>query len=284
VPVDEWINQLFSVYSSVYKTKTLSGNSGYRFYRCLEEEAKCANRSRNLRNIFMAEIQVIFFDVGGTLFEVNGSVGEIYSRFARSYCIDRDPDALTASFSRSFREQPPLAFPAGTTEVELHRLERDWWRRLVLDVVSDFPRFDEFFREVYEFFRRREAWVMFDDVIPTLTALKDLGMQLAIISNYDSRLDDLLRAFEIESYFDGVHISSRLGAAKPDREIFRAALRRHRVEPQRALHAGDSLKEDAEGASLAGMYGVLLDRTRSSGMNDGLIRISRLEELIGIVE
>jgi putative hydrolase of the HAD superfamily len=229
----------------------------------------------------MNEIQVVFFDVGGTLVELNSSVGDIYGRFARRYGIDRDPVAMTDAFSRSFREQLPLAFPRGTPEDELHGLERDWWRRLLLEVVPGFPEFDDFFSEVYEFFRGREAWRLFDDAIPVLAELKNRGLRLAIISNYDSRIDDLLRDFEIERFFDGVHVSSRSGAAKPDREIFLSALRYHQVEPQRALHVGDSLREDFEGASAVGMRAVLLDRNRSFGLNDGLIRISSLDELIG---
>jgi putative hydrolase of the HAD superfamily len=229
----------------------------------------------------MDEIQVVFFDVGGTLVESNGSVGEIYGRFARRYGIDQDPVVMTDAFSRSFREQPPLAFPRGTPEDELHGLERDWWRRLVLEVVPGFPQFDAFFSEVYEFFRGREGWRLFDDVIPTLAELKDRGLRLAVISNYDSRIDDLLRDFEIERFFDGVHISSRAGAAKPDRDIFLSALRYHQVEPGKAIHVGDSLRADIEGASAVGMQAVLIDRTQSFALNHELIRISRLEELTG---
>jgi putative hydrolase of the HAD superfamily len=229
----------------------------------------------------MDEIQVVFFDVGGTLVEVNSSVGEIYGRFARRYGIDRDPVAMTDAFSRSFREQPPLAFPRGTPEDELQRLERDWWRRVVMEVIPWFPEFDAFFNEVYEFFRGREAWRLFDDVIPTLAELKNRGLRLAIISNYDSRIDDLLRVFEIEHFFDGVHVSSRIGAAKPDGDIFLSALRYQRVEPQRALHVGDSLREDVEGALAVGIRAVLLDRNQSYASNSELIRIRYLEELIG---
>ncbi len=223
---------------------------------------------------------MVFFDVAGTLVELNGSVGEIYGRFARRYGIDRDPFVMSDAFSRSFREQPPLAFPPETSEDELHMHERGWWRRVVLDVVPEFPQFDAFFNEVYEFFRGREAWRLFDEVIPTLAELKNRGLRLAIISNYDSRIDDLLRDFEIEHYFDGVHISTRIGAAKPDRDIFLSALRYHQVEPRSALHVGDSLREDYEGASAAGIRAVLLDRTRSSGLNHHPDRITRLDQLI----
>ena len=230
----------------------------------------------------MNKVQIVFFDAGGTLFEVKGSVGEIYGRFARRYGVERDPLALTDAFSHSFRSQPPLAFPPGTSAAELDLLEREWWRQVVLASVSYFPGFDQYFNEVYEFFKSREAWVLFDDVIPTLTALKERGLQLAIISNYDSRIDDLLRAFEIESFFAGVHVSSRAGAAKPDVAIFRAALSYHQFEPGEALHVGDSLRDDIEGAAAAGIRAVLLDRSRRYSRHEGLLRIDSLDALVKI--
>jgi putative hydrolase of the HAD superfamily len=208
-----------------------------------------------------AEIQVVSFDVVGTLMEVKGSIGDIYSKFARRYGVHARADDLKEAFSRSFRCQPPLAFQPGTPEAELHRLERDWWRSLVRDVfvAYEFPQFNDFFIELFELFRSKEAWQLFDDVIPALTALRDRGLRLAVISNFDSRLDDLLLAFEIDHFFDGTYISSRIGVAKPDRRIFLAALKGE--EPRNALHIGDSLREDVEGASTAGMRAVLLDRS-----------------------
>ncbi len=208
-----------------------------------------------------AEIQVVFFDVAGTLLDVKGSVGDIYSTIARRYGVRARADDLKEAFALSFRCQPPLAFPPGTPEAELHMMERGWWHSLVRDVfvAYEFPQFKDFFLEVFEFFRSKEAWQLFDDVIPALTALRDHGLRLAVISNFDSRLDDLLRAFEIDHFFDGTYISSRIGAAKPDRRIFLAALKGE--EPRNALHIGDSLREDLEGASAAGMRAMLLDRS-----------------------
>src|SRR5436190_671965 len=82
--------------------------------------------------------------------------------------------------------------------------EREWWRRLVwkvFDACGPFPRFDDFFTEVFELFRGREGWQLYEDVEPTLSALKAQGWRLGVISNFDSRLDDLLRAFGLEHYF-----------------------------------------------------------------------------------
>src|SRR5262245_3525732 len=140
------------------------------------------------------KIQVVFFDASGTLFDVRGSVGEIYSRRAERYGISADPVIIHKNFLRAFRRQPPLAFPPETPDYELRRLEFNWWYRLAREVFAeiDFPDFDRFFSDVFEYFRGDDAWYVFDDVVPALNGLKDRGLRLAVISNFDSRLDDIL--------------------------------------------------------------------------------------------
>src|SRR5262249_6594827 len=167
----------------------------------------------------MYKLKVIFFDAVGTLIETRGSVGDIYSRVASEFGFEAEPSVLQQNFARSFRQQPPLAFPPGTPDAELAELEKGWWRNLVNAVFADlgsFPRFDEFFDDVFERFRGREFWRVYDDVEPALTALKQRGIQLGVISNFDSRLYDVLRACALDRFFDSVNISTRVGAAKPD--------------------------------------------------------------------
>lgn len=207
--------------------------------------------------------EVIFFDAAGTLIEVRGSAGEIYSRVAREFGFEADPAALQQNFARAFRLQPPMAFPAGTSEARLRELEKDWWRNLVRDVfagLEEFPRFDEFFDDLFERFRGSEFWRVYDDVEPALRELKRRGLKLGVISNFDSRLYDVLRACRLDHFFDSIHISTRVGAAKPAPAIFQAALSHYGIEPGQVWHVGDSLREDVEGARAAGLRAFLVDR------------------------
>lgn len=212
-----------------------------------------------------AKPKLIFFDAAGTLFEVRGSVGEIYASWAQRYGVSLEPATLQQRFAQSFRVQPPLAFQGYASEAELKQLEFVWWQRLVRQVFAgvDFPRFTEFFAAVFEFFRHREAWQLFEDVVPTLAELQARGVQLAVLSNFDTRLDDLLADLGLARYFAGVHLSSRIGAAKPDARIFQAALLHHGLQPQEAWHFGDSWREDVEGAEAVGLRAYLLDRDNS---------------------
>ena len=234
-----------------------------------------------------SDVRVIFFDAVGTLIETSFCVGGIYSSVAREFGFEADPRILQLNFERSFRRQPPLAFPAGTPDVALIELEKDWWRNLVRAVFADlgsFPRFDQFFDEIFERFRGRELWRVYDDVAPTLTELKRLGLKLGVISNFDSRLYDLLRACRLDHFFDSVHISTRVGAAKPDPAIFRAAVNHYAVEARRAWHVGDSLREDVEGAMAAGVNAILLDRNDRFAENAPAPRITSLNQLVTLFE
>ncbi len=233
------------------------------------------------------QIKAVFFDAVGTLIETRGSVGEIYGRVAREFGFEAEPRILRQNFESSFRRQPPLAFPAGTPEAALIELEKGWWRNLVravFDGLGPFPRFEEFFDEIFERFRGREFWRVYSDVAPALAELKRRGLKLGVISNFDSRLYDALMACELDRFFDSVHVSTRAGAAKPDPAIFQAALNYHAVEAPQSWHVGDSLREDVEGAMAAGVNAVLLDRDDRFAENVPSTRITNLEQVVILLE
>jgi putative hydrolase of the HAD superfamily len=221
--------------------------------------------------------KMIFFDAAGTLIEVRGSVGEVYASWAQRYGVTLAPAALQQRFAQAFRVQPPLAFHGFASEAELQRLEFAWWQRLVEQVFAEveFPRFAEFFAAVFEYFRRAEAWRLYADVLPTLAELQTRGVQLAVLSNFDTRLEDLLNGLGISHYFAGVHLSSRLGVAKPDVRIFQAALQQHGLQPHEAWHVGDSWREDWQGANNAGLKAWLIDRAEATAE----VECTRLESL-----
>ncbi len=233
------------------------------------------------------QVKVIFFDVVGTLIETRYCVGEIYSSVARGHGFEAEPRIVQRNFERSFRRQPPLAFPVGTPETALIELEKGWWRdlvRAVFDGLDPFPRFEEFFDEVFERFRGHEFWRVYDDVTPALTELKGRGLKLGVISNFDSRLYDVLRACRLDHFFDSVHISTRAGAAKPDAAIFQVALNHYAIEARQAWYVGDNLREDVEGAMAAGVNAALLDRDNRFAENAPALRITSLEQIGALLD
>lgn len=210
-------------------------------------------------------IRVVFFDAAETLFHVNGSVAEIYLEHAVRFGFVKTGGSLEAirqAFNRAFREAPPPVF-AVTEPAQLKQSERLWWFDIVHNVfyrVGMFDRFDDFFDDVFAAFEDPACWRLFPETVATLEQLKAQEIELGIVSNFDSRLFAVLRGLGIADFFDTVTISSLAHAAKPAPRIFRVALDKHALDPEEALHVGDSLRDDVEGAAQAGLHAVLLDR------------------------
>lgn len=207
------------------------------------------------------KIRYIFFDAAGTLFRLRGSVGEIYSRSASRFGLEVCAREIDRAFRAAFRAKEPLCFPESPVHV-LPALEREWWKEVVtqsFQTESSSPHLDAIFNSLYEMFRTREGWALEPGCTELLTQLKDQGRKLGIISNFDSRLTDLLSDLGIFRFFDSITISSRCPAAKPNPLIFAHALGQMKCEAQCSLHVGDDLEDDFQGAQRAGMKALLYD-------------------------
>ena len=117
----------------------------------------------------------------------------------------------------------------------------------------------------------------YPDVAPALRELRERGLTLVVASNWDFSLPEWLRPAGILELVDGVVTSAEVGAAKPSPRVFQRALAVAGVDPARALHVGDKVDNDIEGAAAAGVRGVLLQRDGSPP--PGIEAISSLSEL-----
>jgi putative hydrolase of the HAD superfamily len=142
---------------------------------------------------------------------------------------------------------------------------------------------DRTFDELFSYFARPEAWTLYPDVLEALSALRQRGLILDVISNFDSRLIDILEGLGTADWFEEVIISSRVGHAKPSRQIFYTALQRHKLAPSEAMHVGDSEENDFHGAVNAGLAGVLIDRSGNLAPTN-IRQIKSLNEIISILE
>jgi putative hydrolase of the HAD superfamily len=100
----------------------------------------------------------------------------------------------------------------------------------------------------------------FADAAPTLEALRSRGLRLVVASNWDCSLPLWLERAGLRHLLDGAVSSAVVGAAKPCPAVFRAALEVAGARPHEAVHVGDSITNDVEGARSAGVRAVLVDR------------------------
>jgi len=219
------------------------------------------------------DIQAVSFDVGGTLILPWPSVGHIYGEVAAKHGYpDFKSDLLDRQFAAAWRAKKDFDH------------SRHAWLELVQKTFAGLVAaraVEEFFDDLYHRFASPQAWRVFDDVRPTLEALRRNELKLAIISNWDERLRPLLAQLQLTSYFDEIVISVEAGFAKPSPVIFQRAASALRMPARSILHVGDSLAEDVIGAQSAGLQGLLIDRKGTSGAVDSIPTLSDLLSRVG---
>lgn len=98
--------------------------------------------------------------------------------------------------------------------------------------------------------------------------LRDLAAahRLALLSNFDDGATGrrILAEAGLLGAFEVVVISEEEGIRKPSRAIFERTCRRLRVEPGRCLYVGDTLVEDIEGATAAGLPALWVGESAGS--------------------
>jgi putative hydrolase of the HAD superfamily len=229
----------------------------------------------------MAPVRHVFLDWTNTLVRVRGSVGQIYADLAQRFGLRAHAREIDDGFASIVKALPQRVAP-GLTDAEIDVREREWWREVAsraLAPYGDFDRFDEFFDEVYELFRRPEAWELLPHARLALDALHTQGRRLGIVSDMDSRLFDVLRALELDDRFDVVSLSFRVGFQKPDPRLFADALERAGAAAAQSAHVGDSLTSDVLGALDAGLAAIHLDESGAGGAPRGAHVIHSLAQL-----
>ena len=121
----------------------------------------------------------------------------------------------------------------------------------------------------------------FEDAAPALRALRGGGNRIVVASNWDCSLPEFLERAGLIELVDGVVSSALVGRAKPAPEVFLEALREAGAAPEEALHVGDSVENDVQGARAAGVRAVLL--SRAGAPPGGVESIRSLAEVPALV-
>jgi putative hydrolase of the HAD superfamily len=225
-------------------------------------------------------IRAVLFDAAGTLMHPAQPVGQTYSRALAEQGADVPAWRLDDAFARIMRRAEPCVFPGAGAE-EIPERERQWWWWRVRESVRAADSqvkvrdFDAMFAGLWAHFANASAWEVTEGALETLDLLRKRGLRLAIVSNFDSRLEPLLHGLGLASRFEAVLRPAHVGAAKPDARIFHAALERLSVAPDEAVHVGDDSQEDLAGARAAGLLAV--DPGELATLRDLPNRLAELE-------
>jgi FMN phosphatase YigB (HAD superfamily) len=131
---------------------------------------------------------------------------------------------------------------------------------------------------------RALSFAAFEDAGPALARLRDAGLRLVVVSNWDCSLTAVLEELGLLGLVDGVATSAAAGAAKPHAAPFLLGLGLAGTAPRDTWMVGDSEVADVGGAEALGIHGVLLrrDPEESHAAAPGHL-ISSLAELPSVI-
>jgi len=221
--------------------------------------------------------KAIFIDVGRTLVGVP-PFADLYLQACQEQGVAVSLEALQAAskqvWDRIVQDDATVTF-APTAVVSRHFWRLTNYRTLLLARVQEkLAAIEERFQEILD---DAATFPVFPEVPAALATLSSGEYVLGIVSNWGWCLPYICRQLGLAKYFDFILASSRAGCAKPHPGIFQRAVAIAGVAPAQALHVGDSIYADVNGARAAGLDAVLLDRSGQTHSDYPVIRA--LDEL-----
>ncbi|GAB3276831.1 HAD-IA family hydrolase [Actinocorallia lasiicapitis] len=149
-------------------------------------------------------------------------------------------------------EIPPRIHPLWTTRDLTAENHRAAYTALTIEALPPLPSFTTrlLADALYDRTQHPAAWRPYPDTAPTLAALHERGIPVAVVSNIGWDLRPVFSHHALSPYIDHYLLSYEFGAQKPDPSVFEAACAALGLPPAAVLMVGDDLHADTGAAAL----------------------------------
>jgi HAD superfamily hydrolase (TIGR01509 family) len=224
-------------------------------------------------------VEAVLFDFHGTLAQVEDAVDWV-TRAAAACGTTLDRPRATAladqlvTAGRAGGPIPPRV-PPHLAEVFVGRdLSAEHHRRTYTGLAATVDTGIEGLADaLYERVLVPEGWAVYPDALPTLQALRAVGIAVGIVSNIGFDIRDLLAGWGLADLVDHCVLSYEVGRVKPDPAIFRYACNGLGVPPERTLMIGDT---PADAAAVHAGCAALILPAQGPGEVNGLAAVLAL--------
>lgn len=248
----------------------------------------------DLGRMLKPKIRAVFFDIGGTLDDRTTDIDRAsYAvwKFFKKKNIKTDFQQLRNDLAQGFE-----AYQKWSVRTKSEPSPEYLWHHIMLKKRKSllprgrrfpFSKLSDVFETAYYDKKLRK------NVRITLGMLRRKKLKLGCISNTilsRQQFVKILREYRIDSYFDVITLSSRIGRKKPHPKIFQQALKRCGVSARQAAFVGDTLSRDISGAKKAGFAVAIQIKSSLSvqkdvnyfGVNPDFV-VSKIEDVIPIL-
>jgi HAD superfamily hydrolase (TIGR01549 family) len=223
-------------------------------------------------------LRTVFLDAGGVL--VFPDWTRISTELGKRG-IHVDPAALAAAEPYAKRELDRKATIHATNDAK-----RGWLYFEMIFERAHIPlstATTDALAELHRYHQEFNLWgYMPADVMPSLRALRNLGLRLVIVSNANGTVARLAERLGLTECVGCVLDSHVEKVEKPDPRFFEIAMQRSGADADTSIHVGDLYEVDVVGARAAGITPVLLDAVGLYPEADCL-RVRTLPQVVELV-
>lgn len=225
-------------------------------------------------------IRAVFLDFYGTLAHWPSAEG-LQQAAAAAEGIVLEQSAIADAYPTAnayLDEENAKLHVQQRTQEERNAVFAEYERRLLTDAGAQDVSLEVAARIWQRVRAAPDELTLFPDAKSSLAELESLGLTLGVISNMGFELGGLLERLGIAEYLPVRSTSGNAGVSKPDPRIFRLALSQAGVEAAEAVHVGDSISADVEGARNAGIAPVFVRRGPGPPAPHGVPIVASLTE------
>ena len=193
----------------------------------------------------------IFFDAVGTLLKPATPVDETYHLYGNKHgsCISKD--SIRNRFYESFKKEELKDVNLDCKTNEARECER--WESIVSECFPDLKNTAPLFNDLFNYNSNPSAWELYPGTIPVLKHLENSGINWGIASNFDLRLQSIVKSKPELCNCKWLIISSLVGYKKPSNHFFEHLKTSSGISFEEILMVGDSPENDIHPAKELGM-------------------------------
>jgi HAD superfamily hydrolase (TIGR01549 family) len=227
-------------------------------------------------------LTTIFFDFGGTLAHAPTTLNRPWKVWVQ---VSREFDLHLSSTLVQHAIEAVDERVSGQIYQYVGRVGEYWhlYDEQVMDRLRISKHREELGIALEKAFGDPSAVQLFPETRSVLESLRSRGYHLGLISNGHDGLLKILQYHGLDKLLETVTYSQEVGVEKPSPKVFTTALERAHCAPSDALHVGDSIPADVEGALGSGLHAVWLNREQHHASVDCLT-IHTLDELLHMIE
>ncbi|GAA2476565.1 HAD-IA family hydrolase [Streptomyces longisporus] len=218
----------------------------------------------------------VLFDFSGTLFRIESTASWLRAVLDDADITLPEPELVQAAKALEVAG----ALPGGANPAQLPQELAEVWRirdqsaelhraaytGLSRQVALPDPRLHD---ALYDRHKTPAAWTPYPDATEVLSALRERGIGIGVVSNIGWDLRPVFREHGLDRYVDAYVLSYEHGIQKPDPRLFAVACKALEADPRETLMVGDDRRADG-GAAALGCRVHLVDHLPAAERPDGL--------------